>query len=90
MEIPFKSGIPPLGERASLDPFGDGLTEDGITNLTHFREVRIVTSWELTVEGAGVDTSRTARIASDHLPVWVENSVQHEHRTERVETFEPA
>lgn len=44
---------------------------------------RIVTSRELTVEGAGVHTSKTARIASDHLPVWAEISVQNESCAER-------
>lgn len=31
---------------------------------------RIITSPEFTVEQAGVHKSRTARVASDHLPVW--------------------
>ncbi|MEP2576829.1 MAG: endonuclease/exonuclease/phosphatase family protein, partial [Roseibium sp.] len=31
---------------------------------------RIITSPEFTVQQAGVHKSRTARVASDHLPVW--------------------
>ena len=33
---------------------------------------RIITSPEFTVQKAGVHKSKTARIASDHLPVWAE------------------
>ncbi|QDG77825.1 endonuclease/exonuclease/phosphatase family protein [Labrenzia sp. PHM005] len=33
---------------------------------------RIVTSPEFTVQKAGVHKSKTARVASDHLPVWAE------------------
>ena len=33
---------------------------------------RIITSPEFTVRKAGVHKSRTARVASDHLPVWAE------------------
>lgn len=37
---------------------------------------RIITSPEFTVEEAGVHKSRTARIASDHLPVWARLSLE--------------
>ncbi len=33
---------------------------------------RIITSPEFTVQKAGVHKSKTARVASDHLPVWAE------------------
>ncbi|WP_029066049.1 endonuclease/exonuclease/phosphatase family protein [Labrenzia sp. DG1229] len=36
---------------------------------------RIITSPEFTVSQAGVHTSKTARIASDHLPVWAHLSL---------------
>ncbi|MEP0234298.1 endonuclease/exonuclease/phosphatase family protein [Roseibium sp.] len=38
---------------------------------------RIITSREFTVEQAGVHRSQTARIASDHLPVWAELTLSH-------------
>lgn len=37
---------------------------------------RIITSPEFTVEQAGVHKSKTARIASDHLPVWARLSLE--------------
>nr|WP_319387224.1 endonuclease/exonuclease/phosphatase family protein [uncultured Roseibium sp.] len=37
---------------------------------------RIITSPEFTVEKAGVHKSRTARVASDHLPVWAHLSLE--------------
>ncbi|MEP3047416.1 MAG: endonuclease/exonuclease/phosphatase family protein [Roseibium sp.] len=36
---------------------------------------RIITSPEFTVQKAGVHKSKTARIASDHLPVWAELTI---------------
>lgn len=38
---------------------------------------RIITSPEFTVLNAGVHRSQTARIASDHLPVWAELDLDH-------------
>jgi len=38
---------------------------------------RIITSPEFTVEKAGVHKSKTARVASDHLPVWAHLSLEH-------------
>ncbi|GAA0781831.1 endonuclease [Roseibium denhamense] len=38
---------------------------------------RIITSPEFLVKRAGVHKSRTARIASDHLPVWAELTLDH-------------
>lgn len=37
---------------------------------------RIITSPEFTVQKAGVHKSKTARIASDHLPVWAELALE--------------
>lgn len=37
---------------------------------------RIITSPEFTVQAAGVHRSETARIASDHLPVWASLSLE--------------
>lgn len=37
---------------------------------------RIITSPEFTVEKAGVHKSKTARIASDHLPVWAKLTLE--------------
>lgn len=39
---------------------------------------RIITSPEFIVEHSGVHRSETARIASDHLPVWAQLSLEHE------------
>jgi len=39
---------------------------------------RIITSPEFSVEHSGVHRSETARIASDHLPVWAHLSLNHE------------
>ncbi|WP_346913902.1 endonuclease/exonuclease/phosphatase family protein [uncultured Roseibium sp.] len=38
---------------------------------------RIITSPEFTVQGTGVHRSETARIASDHLPVWASLTLDH-------------
>jgi endonuclease/exonuclease/phosphatase family metal-dependent hydrolase len=38
---------------------------------------RIITSSECTIRQSGVHRSSTARIASDHLPVWVELTIDH-------------
>jgi endonuclease/exonuclease/phosphatase family metal-dependent hydrolase len=33
---------------------------------------RIIASADLTIEAAGVHSTATARVASDHLPVWAD------------------
>ena len=38
---------------------------------------RIITSPECTIRQSGVHRSATARIASDHLPVWVQLTIDH-------------
>ncbi|MBO6759113.1 MAG: endonuclease/exonuclease/phosphatase family protein [Roseibium sp.] len=50
---------------------------------------RIVTSPEITVHEAGVHRSETARIASDHLPVWATLSIAHGHPAARNHAHAP-